>query len=156
MLPFARNERVQGGYERCYEGERKREIEIFEINRGYEMLVQALYIERDEKSDLHCEIEIDEYVDKTVVNHKNLPDVVINVVEEYNEKITYLVLNKNTYGDRTEITNVDRFYELIGNNSVKYYVDNGHYNNNNNNNKLKVDKNDLCYKHVRYLHDDRG
>ena len=36
-------------------GERKRDIEIFEINRGYERLVQVLDIERDEKSELHCE-----------------------------------------------------------------------------------------------------
>ena len=77
----------------------------------------------------------------------------MNVVEEYNDKITYLVLTRITNGDGANITNVDRFYELIGNNGVKYYVDNGH---NNNNNKWKVDKNDLCFKYIRYLYDDGG
>ena len=36
---------------------------------------QGLDIERGEKSDLHCEIEIDEYFDNTVINDNNLPDV---------------------------------------------------------------------------------
>ena len=44
--------------------------------------------------------------------------------------------------------NVDRLYELIDD------VDNGYYNNNNNN--LYVYNNDVCYKYVRYLHDDGG
>ena len=60
MVPFAWNGRVQCGYERCCnererEREREREIEIFEINRDYERLVQVLDIERDEKSELHGE-----------------------------------------------------------------------------------------------------
>ena len=65
---------------------------------------------------------------RQVVDDIRLPDVVIDIVEEYDDKITYLMLNKNTDGDRTEITNVDGSYELIGNNGVKNYVDNGHYN----------------------------
>ena len=72
---------------------------------------------------------------------------VLDIVEEYNEKITDFMLNKNTYGVGTEITNVDRFYELIDKNGVKYYVGNSHYNNNN---EWYVDKNDLCFKYIRY------
>ena len=80
------------------------------------MLVQVLDIERDEKSELHCEREIDKYFDNTVIKDNNLPDV---AVEEYNDgKITYLMLNKNTYGNRIEITNVDWFYESIGYNGI--------------------------------------
>ena len=52
-----RNGRVQYGYERCC-NEREREIKIFEINRGYEMLVQVLDIERNEESELHYERNI--------------------------------------------------------------------------------------------------
>ena len=62
------------------------------------------------------------------------------------DKITDFILNKNTDGDGSEITNVDRLYELIDD------VDNGYYNNN----EWYVDKNDLCFKYVRYLHDDGG
>ena len=47
--------------------------------------------ERDEKSDLHCEREIDDYFDNPVVNDNNLPDVVIDIVNEYNDKITYFM-----------------------------------------------------------------
>ena len=36
------------GYERCC-NERDREIKMFEINRGYEMLVQVLDMERDDE-----------------------------------------------------------------------------------------------------------
>ena len=103
---------------------REREIEIFEVNTGYEMLVQVLDIERGEKSDLHCEIDINDYF-----------DVVRNVVEEYDDKITYLMLTKNTDGNRTKITNVDGLYEIMGDKYVvNYYVniinESSHYNNN--------------------------
>ena len=56
---------------------------------------------------LPAEIDIDDYFDDTFINDNNLPDVVIDIVEEYNDKITYLMLNKNTDGDRTRITHVD-------------------------------------------------
>ena len=63
--------------------------------------------------------------------------------DRYNDdKITYWMLNKNTYGDRIEITNVNRFYESIDYNVIEYYVDKCYYNNNN---KLYVDKNNLCF-----------
>ena len=94
-----------------------------------------LDIERDEKSGLPGKIEMDNYFDD-------------------DDKITDLMLNKNTNGNRIEITKVDGSDELMGNNGVKYYIDNGHYNNNNN--KLCVDKNNLCFKYVRYLYDDGG
>ena len=47
LVPSAWSEREKVIW--CFD-ERKREIEIFEINRGYERLVQRLDIERDEKS----------------------------------------------------------------------------------------------------------
>ena len=119
-----------------------REIELFQLKRNYKELKERLELkEIDDIQYLPCKIEMDNYFDD-----------VIDIVE-YNEKITYLVLTRITDGDRTKSTNVDRFYELIGDNGVKYYVDNGH---NNNNNKLKVHKNNLCFKYVRYLHDDGG
>ena len=65
------------------------------------MLVQSLAIERGEKIDLPCEIEMDDYFDDAVVDDKHLPVDVIDIVEEYNDKITYLMLTKNTYGDWT-------------------------------------------------------
>ncbi len=126
--------------------ERKRQIKIFEINRGYERLVQVLDIERDEKSELHYEIERDEYLDKTVIN----------------DKITYLMLTNTTDGDGTKIPNLDQVYEMIkGNNPIKYNgtmteIEKMGYNNNNNNNKLSVSKNEKCYKKLRLLHDDEG
>ena len=118
----------------CDERERKREIEIFEINRGYEMLVQSLDIQIGEKIDLPCEIEMDDYFDDTVVNDENLPDVVMDIVEEYADRM-YLMLNNNTDGDRTKITNVDGLYELMGDKYVvNYYVniinESDHYSNN--------------------------
>ena len=81
----------------------------------------------------------------------------MDIVEEY-DKITYLMLTKNTDGDRTKITKVDGSYELIGNNGVKEYADiindNGHYNNNYN--IKRVIKDDNCYIKVRLLYDDGG
>ena len=41
--------------------EREREIEIFKVNRDYEILEQSLCIERDQQIDLPCIIEIDNY-----------------------------------------------------------------------------------------------
>ena len=91
---------------------------------------------RQEKGELHYEIERDEYLHKTVIN----------------DKITDLMLSKNTYGDWTKINNSDRFDDIIKGkmNDIEVMV----YNNNNN--KLDVNKNDLCYKYVRYIHDDGG
>ena len=51
---------------------------------------------------LPCKIEMDDYF-----------DAVMNVVEEYDDKTTYLMFNKNTDGNRTKITNVDGPYELM-------------------------------------------
>ena len=60
---------------------------------------RVLDIERDEKSVLHCEREINEYFDNIFINDNNLPDV---VVEQYNNyRITYLMLTKSTDGDWT-------------------------------------------------------
>ena len=102
---------------------------------------------------LPCEIDIDGYFDDTVVDDRHLPCDVMDIVEEY-DKITYLMLTKNTDGDKTKNTKVDGFYELIGNNGVKYYVDNGHYNNSNS--VTSVSKDDNCYIKVRLLYDDGG
>ena len=80
-------------------------------------------------------------------------------VNEYDEKINYLILNKNTYGDKTKINDVDRFYDLIitWDNPVNYYVGSmeqleileNHYIKNNN--ELSVSKDD---KPVSYTHLD--
>ena len=136
MVPFAWNGRVQYGYERCC-NEREREIKIFEINRGYEMLVQVLNIERDEESELHYETEREEYLNKTVIN---------------DDKIIDWVLRQFTNGDWTKLMDSDKLYEIINgmmkNLEIMVYE--------NNNNKLKVNKNNLVYKYVRYLFDDGG
>ena len=69
------------------------------------------------------------------------------------------MLNKNTDGDRTRNTNVDRLYELMVDTNVDNYCVNvinesSHYNVQYN---LKyVDKNDLCYKYIRLIYDDGG
>ena len=42
-----------------------------------------------------------------------MTDDVIAIVEEYNDKITCLMLTKNTNGDWTKITNADKVYEII-------------------------------------------
>ena len=106
-------------------------------------------------------MKIDDYFDDTVVNDKHLPNDVIDVVEEYNDTITYLVVTKITDGDWTKITNADKVYERIKrNNPINYtgiindievmgYYLNGH-------NVMYVDKNDLCYKYVRLIYDDGG
>ena len=86
----------------------------------------------------------------------------MNVVEEYDDRM----LNKNTDGDRTEMTNVDRLYEIIimWGKPIKhcYWIMETSENTdrpsyyNNKNNKSKIDKNDLCFKYVRYLYYDGG
>ncbi len=122
------------------------------------MLVQSLDIERGEKIDLPCEIKIDDYFDDAVVEDKHLPYDVMNIVKEYDDK-TYLILTKNTDGDRTKITNVDGLYEIMGDKYVVNYCVNilnesSHYNNNYN--VMCVEKNELCYKYIRLLYDDGG
>ena len=91
-----------------------------------------LDIERDEKSGLPGKMEMDNYFDD-------------------DDKITDFIVNKNTYGDRMEITNVDRLYESIGSNGIKCYIDNVY-----NNNKVSVSKNEKCYKKIRLLYNDGG
>ena len=73
---------------------------------------------RDSSKYLPCEIKIDD----TVVDDRHLPYDVMDIVEEY-DKITYLMLNKNSDGDRTKITNVDGLCELmVDKNVVNYCV----------------------------------
>ena len=77
-------------------------------------------------------------------------------MEEYDDR-TYLMLNNNTDGDRTKITNVDGLYEIMGdkyvvNSCVNIINESSHYNNNYN--VMYVDKNDLCYKYIRLIYDD--
>ena len=101
---------------------------------------------------------MDDYFDDTVVNDRLLPDVAMDVVEEYADR-TYLMLNKNTDGDRTKITNVDVLYELMGDKDVVNYCvkiinESSHYNNNYN--VMYANKNELCYKYIRLLYDDGG
>ena len=58
---------------------------------------------------------------RQVVDDKHLSVDVIDIVEEYNDKITYLMLTKNTYGDWTKSTKVDVLYEIMGDKSVVNY-----------------------------------
>ena len=138
----------------CDERIREREIEIFKLNRDYEILVQSLCIEREKQSDSPCKIGIDNYFNDICINNNNLSDVLISIVNEYDEKINYLTLYKNTYGDRIEITNVDRFYESIGNNGMKYYVDKGY--NTNDSHMLCINEIEMCYVQQRLIFDDGG
>ena len=76
------------------------------------------------------------------------------VVEEYDEKIIYLGVTTNTYGDWTKINNSDKVYETIRwkMSDIEVMV----YYNNNNYNKLSISKKEKYYKKVRLLHDDGG
>ena len=70
----------------------------------------------------------------------------------YDDKIIDLVLRKITYGDWTKLIDRDKFYDIIkcittDMEKMVYYNDN---------NKYEVNKNDLCYKYIRYLFDDGG
>ena len=57
VAPFARSEVVQGGCDRYYDERwRKREIEIFSVDREYQELAEVLDVERDEKLDLPCDV----------------------------------------------------------------------------------------------------
>ena len=117
---------------------------------------------------LPCEVistvENDDYFDD--IENKHLPGDKIGVlvadVGYDKEIITYLMgITKNTNGDGTKLTNVDKVYEIIKrNNPINY---NGIMNDinlmgyySNNKNVMYVDKNDLCYKYIRYLYDDGG
>ena len=156
VLPSAWSERENVKcYEKyCDERNRERQTEIFKVNRDYEILVQSLCIEREEQIDSPSKIEIDNYFDDTCINNNNLPDVLMSIVNEYDEKINYLMLYENTYGDRIEITNVDRFYESIGNNGMKYYVDKGYYTNDSH--MLCINEIEMCYVQKRLIFDDGG
>ena len=129
------------------------EIELFMLSRNYEELIERLEVEKiNNMKYLPCKIEMDDYFDDTVVNDKHLPNDVIDIVEEYKDKITYLMLTKNTDGDWNKITNVDGFYELtVDKNVVNYCVnvinENNLYNNNNNS-VMSVSKDDNYYINV--------
>ena len=69
--------------------------------------------------------------------------------------------SNTTDGDWTKIINIDNVYEIIiGNNPISYQgimkeIELMGYHINDNN-KLRVSKNEKCYKKVRLLHDDGG
>ena len=83
------------------------------------------------------DIERAEYLNKTVIN---------------NDKIIDLVFRKITNGDWTKLMDSDKLHEII--NGMMKDLETMVYENNNN--KLKVNKNHLVYKYVRYLFDDGG
>ena len=122
--------------EKCFERERKRELEIFKVKRNYEEFVERLELERNNKKN--------EYLPN---NETETP-----VDEVKGENITYPMLTDNTNGDWTKLTNIEQVYEPIKGirNDVEVVV---YYNNIN---KLDINKNDLCYKYVRLLFDDMG
>ena len=61
--------------------------------------VSYTHLEKDEKSEVHCEREIDKYFDNTVGNNNNLPDVLMSIVNEYNDTNDRRI-TKNTDGER--------------------------------------------------------
>ena len=68
--------------ELCVDGE----IEVFKLSRSYKELIERLELKKiDDIVDLPCEIQMDDYFDDTVVNDKNLPDVVIDIVNDYDD-----------------------------------------------------------------------
>ena len=110
------NERVRWGWESDYK-ERRREIELFKVNRGYGKLVERLKIERIvNNEDLPCDGIIAVVNDDNAVYNKHLPGDKIGVLvadDDYDDEIiTYLVMTKNTKGDLT-IPDVDKFYDRI-------------------------------------------
>ena len=143
--------------ELCVDGE----IQIFKSDRGYKELIERLGWEKiNYMKCLPYEMKTDDYVDSTAVNEENLPDVVLEIVNEYDD-INDRGITKNTDGDCRKLTNVDKVYEIInGDNPINY---NGITNdidlmgyNNNNNNKLSVSKDDNHYIKVRLMYDDGG
>ena len=61
-----------------------REIELYQLKRNYKELIERLEVEKiNNMKCLPYEMKIDDYFDNTVVNDKNLPYVVIDIVNEY-------------------------------------------------------------------------
>ena len=162
VVPFEWSEVCQWCGDRyCDESdyERDRRIEVFKLKRSYKELIERLELEKiDNMKYLPCEIKIDDYFDDTVVDDKHLPYEGIDIVNEYDD-INYMEITNNIKGDWTKITQVDGFYESMGDKYVvNYYVniinERGHYNNNYN--VMYVNKNELCYKYIRLIYDDGG
>ena len=107
------------------------------------------YGERDLDGEVCVDREIELYKLKRNYNElrKRLEGVKIKI-----DKIAYLTLTDNTNGDWTKLTNIEQVYEpikgIMNDIEVRDYY--------NNNNKFDVNKNDLCYKYVRYIYDDGG
>ena len=145
MVPFAWNEVVQGGCDRyCDERWRKREIEIFNVNRDYKELVEILDIERAEK----------------IVDLPYNETEVTGAVDDDDDIVTYLIVTNNTMGDLT-VNNIDEVYDVIlWSNSVGYYgiVDkanlNGHYIEREN--IVELNKNEMFMYSIRLIYDDGG
>ncbi len=149
VLPSVRSENVKWCSDES-DYEREKELQWFKLNRGYGELMEKMNIKRImiNNVDIPCAVLDNDYIyDKYVPVGR----ISVLVMEEYDEKITCLGVTKDIYGDRMEITNVDRLYESIGSNGIKCYIDNVY-----NNNKVSVSKNEKCYKKIRLLHDDGG
>ena len=96
VLPSVWNENVKCCEKHCNESdyERERMVEIFKLNRNHEILVQNLCMEREEQIDLPVKREFDNYFD------------------EYDEKINYLILYKNSDGGFTNNTDAVSYTHL--------------------------------------------
>ena len=91
-----------------------REIELCQLKRNYNELKEMLeVVKRNDMKYLPCKIEIDNYFEDTCINNNNLPDVLMSIVNEYDEKINCCRMNKNTNGDWTKINDVDLVYDKI-------------------------------------------
>ena len=121
VLPSAWSEKVRCGCVSDFE--RKKEVEMFKLKRGYGELVKTLNSKRINKiKDLPSAVNVDDYFDDTTVGDKHLPGVIIDVVDEYDDIITYLRVTNNIKVDWTKITNIDKFYEIIiRKNPTDYY-----------------------------------
>ena len=162
-MPSAWSENVKWDWESDY-FETERVIEMFRLNRDYKELVGMLDIVRvDDFEFLPCDVVSAAIDDDSVDNIKYLPGrriSVLVVADNYDGDITYLVLAKNTDGDRNRNIGVDRLYETtMWNNLINYccgitnktrikvyYI----------NNKINVIKNELCCNNIRLIYDDGG
>ena len=121
---------MKWGGESDYESERV--IELYKLNRGYKELIEMLNSKRVNKiKNLPCDenntaVGNDDNVDnysECVPGYRT--GVLIAADDDDEEMIKYLIgTYNNNKGDRTKITNVDRFNNMIiGNNYMNHCYD---------------------------------
>ena len=64
-----------------------REIELYQFKRNYKELIERLEVKKiNNMKCLPWEMKIDDYFEDTVLNDKHLPNDVIDIVEEYDDR----------------------------------------------------------------------